>query len=179
MEMGVTIKYRRVYTLQEIFYKLGTDCKSHYNKTMRITYKIIGIFAAVTVLASCVRKNEVIDPEPLPAGGIGGKATLRVTAQHHKKNINTGVVYIKYASKSMPVIDSFNATDTVDATNPTAVFEKLTQGDYYLYAKGTDYNLPQGNDEVMGGAHFRVIDTLEKTYDLYLQLDNPAHHEQP
>lgn len=147
---------------------------------MRITYKILGVFAAATLLVSCVRENEVIEPEPLPAGGKGGKATLRVTAQHHKKNINTGVIYIKYASKTMPsAIDSFDLTDTVDAAGPVAIFDMLTQGDYYIWAKGTDYNLPQGNDEVWGGAHFRVIDTLEKSYDLYLQLDNPAHHPQP
>ena len=147
---------------------------------MRISHKIIGFFAATTILVSCVRENEIITPEPLPSGGKGGKATLRVTPQHHKENINTGVVYIKYAAKAMPAaLDSFDATDTVDATNPTAVFDKLTQGDYYIYTTGTDYTLPQGNDEVMGGGHFRVIDTLEKTYDLYLQLDNPAHHKQP
>jgi hypothetical protein len=147
---------------------------------MRITYKIIGFFAAATVLVSCVRENEVIEPEPLPSGGLGGKATLRITPQHHKVNINTGVVYIQYAAKSMPAaIDSFDAIDTVDATNPTAVFERLTQGDYYIYVTGTDYKLPQGNDAVMGGAHFRVIDTLEKTYDLFLQLDNSTHHKQP
>lgn len=147
---------------------------------MRITYKITGMIAAIAILASCVRKNDVIDPTPLPAGGKGGKITLKVTAQHHKVNINTGTIYIKYASTTMPpVMDSFNETYTVDATNPTATFEMLTQGDYYIWAKGTDYKLPQGSDDVSGGAHFRVIDTLEKTYDLYLQLDNASHHPQP
>lgn len=147
---------------------------------MRITHKIIAVFAVSAILTSCVRETEVIEPVKLPTGGLGGKATIKVTPQHHKVNINTGVVYIKFAAKTMPAaLDSFDATDTIDAGNPTAVFETLTQGDYYFYVKGTDYKLPQGNDEVMGGAHFRVIDTLEKTYDLYLQLDNSGHHEQP
>ena len=147
---------------------------------MRIIHKIIAVFAVSAIFTSCVRETEVLEPVALPSGGLGGKATIKVTPQHHKVNINTGVVYIKFATKIMPAaLDSFDATDTIDATNPTAVFETLTQGDYYIYASGTDYNLPQGNDEVMGGAHFRVIDTLEKTYDLYLQMDNPGHHEQP
>lgn len=147
---------------------------------MNITTKIIGIFATAAVLTSCVRNNDIIDPVPLPAGGKGGKATLRITPQHHKVNINTGIVYIKYAAKTMPDdMTTFDAIDTVSATDATAVFDNLTQGDYYIYTRGTDYNLPQGNDEVWGGAHFRVIDTLEKSYDLYLQLDNPAHHPQP
>lgn len=143
---------------------------------MRISHKILGVFAAATILASCVRKSETLEPEALPAGGIGGKATLRVTPQHHKINLGDGVVYIYYAEKAMPPLDSFDATDTINAGDPTAVFEGLTQGDYYLYVDGTDYSLEQGMDKVSGGAHFRVIDTLEKTYDLYLQTDNPVHH---
>ncbi len=146
-------------------------------ENMRISHKILGVLAAAAILTGCVRESEIIEPEVLPAGGLGGKATLKVTPQHHKVNLGTAVVYIYYAEKTMPPLDSFDATDTVNAADPTAVFEGLTQGDYYIYAKGTDYSLEQGKDEVMGGAHFRVIDTLEKTYDLYLQTDNPIHHK--
>lgn len=146
---------------------------------MRITYNIIGVFVATALLVSCQRKNDIIEPAPLPPGGKGGLIKLQVTPQHHKKDINSGMVYIKYAATKMPesMIFDDSAEVKVEQGRPIAPFEELTEGDYYLYAKGTDYSLEPGKDAVMGGAHFRVIDTLQKTYDLYLQMDNPIHHK--
>lgn len=153
---------------------------------MRITYNIIGFLVATFVLVSCIRKNDILDPVVLPAGGQGGLATIVVTPQHHKKNINSGKVYIKYAATEMAEISDINqfdrnlyddsATVSFGLGRPASTFPKLTQGDYYFFCIGTDNTLEQGNDQVFGGAHFRVVDTLEKTYDLYLQLDNHKHH---
>ena len=83
---------------------------------MRIIHKIIAVFAVSAIFTRCVRETEVLEPVALPSGGLGGKGTIKVTPQHHKVNINTGVVYIKFATKIMPAaLDSFDATDTIDA----------------------------------------------------------------
>lgn len=146
---------------------------------MRITYHIVGFLAAAALFTSCQRENEILEPVVLPAGGKGGKITLHVTPQHHKVNINDGKIYIKYAATTMPGLNEFDDSGVLGfgLGRPTVTFTELTQGDYYIYAKGVDNNLEAGKDEVMGGAHFRVIDTLEKTYDLYLQTDNHLHHD--
>lgn len=146
---------------------------------MRVIYNLTGLFLATIILASCVRNNEVVEPEVLPPGGKGGEITLNITAQHHKKDLNTATIYIWYAKTEQPDLWTFDDTADVsfDLGRPAATFTGLTQGDYYVYAKGTDFDLEPGKDEVMGGAHFRVVDTLEKTYDLYLQTDNPIHHD--
>ena len=60
---------------------------------MRITYNIITLLLAASVLTSCTRENEVLEPEVLPAGGKGGLIQLNITPQHHKKDINGAVVY--------------------------------------------------------------------------------------
>ena len=72
-------------------------------------------------------------------------------------------------------MDQFD--DSVAAGVGAASFDSLTQGDYYIYATGKDLTLEQGNDDIYGGAHFRIIDSVEKTYELFLQLDNHEHHE--
>lgn len=142
---------------------------------MRITYNIVGVLLASALLISCTRKNDVITPPTPPTGGKGGLITLQVTPQHYNKDLNTAKVYIKYGAKTMPAMDSFDDSSKVDFTSgrPIAKFTSLTQGDYYLYAEGKDYDLKPGMEDVYGGAYFHVIDTLEKTYDLYIQLDNP------
>lgn len=149
---------------------------------MRITHHIIGFLAAAALFTSCQRENEVLEPVVLPAGGKGGKAVLNITPQHHKKNINDGKVYIKYAATTMPGMNEFDDSGTISFAlgRPAVVFDELTQGDYYIYATGIDYDLEAGKDMVMGGAHFRVVDTLDKPdkpYDLYLQMDNHIHHD--
>lgn len=146
---------------------------------MRITHHIVGIMALALVTTSCQRDNEIIEPTPLPKGGTGGKAALIVTPQHHKININECVVMIKYGATKMPALDQFDDTAGIsfDLGRPTATFPGLTQGDYYIYAEGIDPDLEPGKEKISGGAHFRVIDTLAKNYEVYLQMDNPIHHE--
>lgn len=143
--------------------------------TMRSFYKFSGIVLAVTVLVSCARKNDIIEPVALPPGGEGGDITLNITPQHRKKNISDGTVYIWYARTELPAdLTSFDDSMdlSIDLGRPAATFKNLTQGDYFVYAKGTDFELEPGNDEVKGSSHFRVIDTLQRTYDLYLQVED-------
>lgn len=148
---------------------------------MRFVYTISSLLLATLLIAGCTRENDIIEPEPLPPGGKGGKITLNITPQHHKKNINSTTIYIWYAQTTQPDLRSFDDSMNVQIDQnlgrPVATFTDLTQGDYYIYAKGNDYDLEPGNDFIDGGTHYRVIDTLEKTYDLYLQMDNHRHHD--
>lgn len=148
------------------------------NNYMRTKFYILGFLAAAMVATGCQRENEIVEPIPPLKGGKGGRSTINVTPQHHKVNINEGMIYIKYGSNTMPAMDQFDDSGAVEFTlgRPAVTFKELTQGDYYLYATGIDYELEAGKDRVTGGAHFRVIDSLEKTYDLYLQMDDLTHH---
>lgn len=148
---------------------------------MRITYHILGLVAAGFLMTGCQRKNDVLEPAKLMKGGTGGHGILHVTVQHHKENINEGKVYIKYGTDKMPDnIESFDEVKTINFSlgRPAVSFYELTQGDYYLYAEGIDFELEPGNNNVMGGAHYRLLynDTLDANYDLYLQTDNESHH---
>lgn len=146
---------------------------------MRITYYIPVVIIAASIIAGCVRKNDVIVPEPLPKGGETGMCVLRVTPQHHKVNLSSAMVYIKYGATSMPARDQFDdsAPAVFDQNRPIAYLDTLGQGDYYIYAEGRDNTLEAGLDSVYGGGHFRIIDSFNQTYDLYLQTDNPMHHK--
>ncbi len=145
---------------------------------MRFINKITTVVAAIALLTSCQRENEIIEPVPLPPGGQGGNITLNVTPQHREKNIgnfpiDTTIVYIKYASDMMPSgLSAFDDFDTVRVVNgrSTATFENLTAGQYYLYAEGKNDSLAPKNTSVIGGAPFTIVDTFRKTYDVYLQL---------
>lgn len=145
---------------------------------MRISYYIVGLLSLALTTSSCQRENPIVEPYVPQKGGEGGKTLINVTPQHHKININDGKVCIKYGAKEMPT-GEFDDTVALSFSlgRPAASFGGLTQGDYYIYAWGVDTELEPGKDMVKGGAHFRVIDTLENTYDLYLQLDNHEHHE--
>lgn len=145
---------------------------------MRITYNIIAFLIAASLLVSCQRENEILEPVVLPAGGKGGLIQLNVTPQHHKKDISSAKVYIKYAATSKPESGIYDDSASLkfDMNRPIASFPDLTQGDYYIYSAGTDNTLEPGKDMISGGAHFRVVDTLKKTYDLFLQMDNLIHH---
>ena len=86
---------------------------------------------------------------------------------------------IKYAATTSPSNGVYDDTAIagVVMNRPQAIFTELTQGDYYIYVEGTDNTLEPGKDKITGDAHFRVVDTLAKTYDLFLQMDNPIHHK--
>lgn len=179
IKFTITDIFTSYYILSNRFFINWGLISTHYNINMRITYHIAGLLALALATTGCQRENDIVDPLPLPTGGTGGKATLVVTPQHHKININDAVVYIKYGTSIMPAMDQFDDTEYIsfDLGRPTVTFPGLTQGDYYIYAEGTDYKLEPGKDKINGGAHFKVIDTFAKTYDLYLQMDNPIHHE--
>ena len=146
---------------------------------MRTIYNISGLLLATCLLASCTRKNEDIKPEPPFAGGKGGKATINVTTQHHEKNIFDSRVFIKY-NATKPAADTFGYDDVGNSGlmngRPFISFSDLKAGDYYIYAMGTDNRIDTSRYNIRGGAHFRVVDTFAKSYDIYIQMDEPGHH---
>lgn len=135
---------------------------------MRTSHILSGILLMGILAVGCTRENEVIEPAPRPVGGIGGKATLKVTPRHHLQNINGGKVYIKYDTLGAATTFDDSAAVEFKDGRPMASFDSLTAGNYYLYATGFD------NDSlVTGGAGFTIIDTFENTYDLYLDVLHP------
>ncbi len=136
---------------------------------MRTSHILSGILLMGALATGCTRENEVIEPAPRPVGGIGGKSTLRITPRHHLQNINGATVYIKYDTlRATTVFDDSSAVGFIDG-RPMAIFDSLAPGNYYLYATGLN------NDSlVRGGAGFTIIDSLETTYDLYLDVLHPG-----
>lgn len=137
---------------------------------MRTIHFMTGLLLAGTFIAGCTRENPYIPPAPYPVGGKGGKATLRVTPRHHLRNLDTCVVYIYYNSKQMR--SSFDDTAYVKYIDGRSmvIFDSLKRGDYFLYAKGLNYDIEDSNKTVTGGAYFTVIDSVDRTYDLYLDV---------
>jgi hypothetical protein len=141
------------------------------------TKHIIAVLVMVAAAAGCARKTEVFPAEPRAIGGTGGKATLRVMPKFHDRYIDTCRIYIKYDTLAKPNTATSFPADTVGfdtAVNvtsidglPRAIFKNLKKGNYYLYGRGYD----AGNDTTLvGGGPFKVVDTIERTYDLYLPI---------
>jgi hypothetical protein len=138
---------------------------------MRTSHILSGILLIGALATGCTRENEVIEPAPRAVGGIGGKAALKVTPRHHTKDINGGVVYIKYDALAGTSTTSYDdsAAVTFNDGRPMAIFDSLNAGNYYLYTTGLD------NDSlVRGGGSFTIIDSLGGTYNLYLDVLYPG-----
>jgi hypothetical protein len=141
---------------------------------MRIRYIVSTLILGSLAALSCDRENAVIKPAPYPTGSKdlkNGRATLRVTPRHHLKDINNSTVYIKYGSQKP--VDAFDDSAKVQwkDNRPIAEFTNLTRGDYYLYATGENPEIKQGDIKlVTGGGGFTVIDTTEKSYNIYLDV---------
>jgi hypothetical protein len=136
---------------------------------MRISHITTGLLFFVVLAIGCVRKTKTIDPAPSPVAGKGGHANLRITPKNRERNIDSCLVRLKY--------NAFEGTDTMkyDDTawvvrkdgKPIAEFDSLKQGDYYFSAIGWDADIA---DTVLGHSTFKIVDTLPKTYDLYLDV---------
>ncbi|MBA3683007.1 MAG: hypothetical protein H0W73_17855 [Bacteroidetes bacterium] len=94
-------------------------------------------------LCSC-KKNE-----------LGGKAEIKGQVKHHTKVIANATVYIKFNAKEFPGTDVslYNDKVTADANGNYTI--KCYKGDYYLYAVGTDVDVPPPSI-VKGGAPISV-----------------------
>lgn len=97
---------------------------------------------------SCTRKDG-------GTAGKGGKASISCILAHHGvyKNIINGKVYIKYNAQDLP--DRYDDSLNCDFNNgkPTATFNELRSGNYYLYGRGTDTTI---GSTVEGGRAFTI-----------------------
>ncbi len=139
---------------------------------MRTIHNILGFVLAITVLVSCVRKNDTVEPYTAPKGGKGGKAKITVTAQHHEKTISNAKIWVKYA----PEIFEGESWDDSFITGGSAVLDSMLPGEYLFYADGNDEALAPGDTRLTGKATFKIIDTLEKEYNVFIQVDDWRHH---
>lgn len=146
----------------------------NYILAVMLTSRIIaGVLILGTLATGCVRETEVKQPDPKPDAGKGGQTTLRVTPQHHLKNVDSCVIYVKYNTRTMPSNMIFDDSMVVAQQDgrPVANFQ-LKKGDYYFYGMGWDYDIAE---VVTGGAPFTVIDTLKNEYDFYIAVTEAGH----
>ena len=139
---------------------------------MRIPH-IIASLTVIVLLASCVRKNEVIEPTPEPTAGIGGRATLRIAPENEGRNIDSFHMFLRYSGIKLDTSSHFDDSTWMIKEDGKywGKFDSLKHGTYAIYGIGWDSNIA---DTVYGGSVFRIVDTLEKRYDLYLQV-TPKH----
>jgi hypothetical protein len=109
------------------------------------------LLSVALVLTGC-------EHEPFRAiGGKGGNATLNVYPSHHGVTapLDSMVVYIKYDAEDVPANGVYDDSATCTYINslPSCTFSGLTNGNYYLYSKGYDYNI---SARVKGGIPYTV-----------------------
>ncbi len=107
------------------------------------------VFITLTVcsIISCNRKeNEEI-------AGKGGSATLKITSQHHGKNIDSCTIYIKYNTLDAPSSYDDSVRCVLVDGKPVATFNQLKKGKYYLFGRGWDPSIVQA---VRGGIPYTI-----------------------
>lgn len=105
------------------------------------------------VLGSCTHEKF------RPVGGKGGSASISVYPQHHgnPSGMDSITIYIKYDVLDAPADgkydDSLSWVPGSGGSVPNGTFKGLWNGEYYIFAKGYDYNVSQ---RVRGGLPFTV-----------------------
>jgi hypothetical protein len=119
---------------------------------------VIALLSVLTV--SCSRKDP--DAEPEQVAGKGGNATLLVTPQHHGKNIDSCMIYIKYNTQDLPATSYDDSAWCVkQGDKPVATFNNLKKGNYYLFGRGWDPNIAQ---RVQGGGPYKIVNETSQSY---------------
>ncbi|MDF2448318.1 MAG: hypothetical protein K0R26_822 [Bacteroidota bacterium] len=101
------------------------------------------VLIALALMISC-KKNQ-----------IGGKATIRGTVKHHDKPIEHAIVYVKFNASEFPGEDLKLYDTYVEADGSGNYNISVYKGNYYLYAVGTDLDVPPPY-EVKGGVPVTV-----------------------
>lgn len=123
---------------------------------MRRNFFQFAFFAlALSILGSCSRKD---DEDP-------GLATLKLTPQHHGKNIDSCMVFIKFDAIDVPSGYDDSAWVKQENGKPVATFTGLKKGNYYLFGKGWDPSILQ---EVKGGMPYTIKE--DKVIELSLPV---------
>jgi hypothetical protein len=106
----------------------------------------------VLLTLGCIAATGVGCLKPVSAlsGGKGGKAVLVVTPIHDTLDVDSCVIYIKYAANNAPADNVYDDSlkCTLNNNVPQSVFTGLQNGQYYIYANG--YHLAY-NTWVKGG----------------------------
>lgn len=132
---------------------------------MRGIVNIAVVLLASASIFACCR------PDDTEVAGKGGNATLKVTPQHHSKDIPNCKIQIKYNTQELP--SSFDeAVMTVDENGrPVATFSGLKKGNYYIYGSGYDSSIGQ---DVVGGIPYTI--TEENTQNITVPVTEGDHH---
>jgi hypothetical protein len=98
---------------------------------------------------SCTKRKE--------KGGKGGAAILKVTPQHHSKDIEECTIYLKYDASTPPSDNTAGYDEVVvcvqEAGKPVATFTGLKNGKYYIFGSGYDPDVAQN---VKGGIPYEI-----------------------
>lgn len=75
--------------------------------------------------------------------------------QHHEQPIPSAMVYIKYGVTEFPGVDpsAYDDSTIANPSNGQYLFENLSRGSYYIYAKGFDRTVI---DSVAGGVSIEI-----------------------
>lgn len=127
-------------------------------KTIKFSHILL---LATVILFSCNRKDNN------QTAGKGGAAVLRIVPKHHGiyTNIINAKMYIKYNAQDLPSSYDDSANCNSLSGQPTAIFNGLKGGNYYLYCQGFDTSIKQN---VKGGMPYTIAN--EVTIDLSLPV---------
>jgi hypothetical protein len=94
---------------------------------------LLSAVVALVMLQACTKHSG----GSITGGGKGGSETIRATAEHSGSLLDTGTVYIKYATLDAPEDGVYDDSAVMVVVNdtPVATFSGLTTGNYYLLAK--------------------------------------------
>lgn len=86
---------------------------------------------------------------------LHGHSIITGHVKHHEQPIPLAKVYIKYGVTEFPGVDpsAYDDSTIASSTNGQYLFENLSRGSYYIYAKGFDSAVV---DSVVGGVPIEI-----------------------
>lgn len=97
--------------------------------------------------------------------GKGGNAVLKITPQHHTRNIDSCTLYIKYNTQDVAATYDDSVICIRENGKPVGTLTQLKKGKYYLYGYGWD---PLIATAVKGGLPFTIA--ADSTYHINLSV---------
>jgi hypothetical protein len=116
---------------------------------MRKIKFVLFFIAILSTVSACSRKENDQN------AGKGGTAILNVIPKHHGVSINiiNAKVFIKYNAQDVPINYDDSASCSLLSSQPTAIFNGLKTGSYYIYCQGFDTTIKQN---VKGGMPYTI-----------------------